>query len=126
MTVDTDPSHPHPAPPSAVSDADYHRMADEVIAVIEARIDRWLQDDVIDIDAQRTGGMLEMTFPNGSKIVVNKQPPLHEIWLAARSGGYHYKPVAGAWRDSRAGREFFDALSECASQQAGVPLLFER
>lgn len=121
MTVDSDASHS----PSTLGDADYHRLADGVIASIEACIDRWLQDDVVDIDSQRTGGMLEMTFPNGSKIIVNKQPPLHEIWLAARSGGYHYKPVDGAWIDSRAGKEFFQALSECASEQGGRPLVFE-
>jgi CyaY protein len=121
MTVDPDSGNT----PSTLGDADYHRMADDVIATIEAHVDRWLQADLIDIDAQRTGGMLEMKFPNGSMIVVNKQPPLHEIWLAARSGGYHYKPVDGQWRDSRAGKEFFQALSECASEQGGTPLVFK-
>ncbi|MDB5816799.1 MAG: cyaY [Rhizobacter sp.] len=121
MIVDSDSGNT----PSTLSDADYHRMADDVIASIEAHVDRWLQVDLIDIDAQRTGGMLEMKFPNGSMIVVNKQPPLHELWLAARSGGYHYKPVDGQWRDSRAGKEFFEALSECASEQGGKPLVFK-
>jgi CyaY protein len=65
-----------------------------------------------------------MSFPNGSKIIVNTQPPLHEIWLAARAGGFHYKLVDGEWRDTRNGRELFEALSECASEQAGRPLRF--
>jgi iron donor protein CyaY len=66
-----------------------------LLARIEATTDRWLQDDVIDIDSQRTGGLLELSFPDGSKIILNTQPPLHEVWLAARGGGYHYRWVDG-------------------------------
>jgi CyaY protein len=119
MTTLTDPG----AAP-ALTDAEYHAKTSAVLAGIEACLDRWLQDDVIDIDAQRTGGLLELGFPNGSKIVLNTQPPLHELWMAARSGGFHYKHVAGQWRD-REGREFFEALSACASEQAGKPLRFD-
>jgi len=108
----------------SLTDAQYHAMTSGVLASIEARIDAWLQDDVIDIDAQRTGGLLELTFPNRSKIVLNTQPPLHELWMAARAGGYHYKYVDGVWRD-REGREFFEALSACASEQSGRSLVFE-
>lgn len=109
--------------PSSLSDAEYHAKTAAVLAGIESRVDRWLQDDVIDIDTQRTGGLLELGFPNGSKIVINTQPPLHELWLAARRGGFHYRFVDGAWRD-REGREFFAALTECASEQAGQRLDF--
>ena len=108
----------------ALTDAQYHAKTGAVLASVEARIDAWLQDDVIDIDAQRTGGLLELTFPNRSKIVLNTQPPLHELWMAARAGGYHYKYVDGVWRD-REGREFFEALSACASEQSGRSLVFE-
>ena len=79
---------------------------------------------MIDIDTQRTGGLLEMSFQGGSKIIVNTQPPLHEVWLAARAGGYHYRWVAGRWLDTRDGSEFFAALSQHASAQAGKPLQF--
>ena len=109
----------------ALTDAQYHAKTSAVLASVEARIDAWLQDDVIDIDVQRTGGLLELTFPNRSKIVLNTQPPLHELWMAARAGGYHYKFVDGRWLD-REGREFFDALSACASEQAGVRVEFAR
>jgi CyaY protein len=112
------------APDSRLSDADYQRETAAMLARIEAATDRWLQDDVIDIDTHRTGGMLELSFPNGSKIIVNTQPPLHELWLAARAGGYHYKWVDGAWRDTRDGSEFVEALSRHASAQAGKPLQF--
>jgi len=111
--------------PTPLADAEYHAKTSAVLASIEAALDRLLQDDVIDIDAQRTGGLLELSFPNGSKIVLNTQPPLHELWMAARSGGYHYKHVEGRWLD-REGREFFDALSACASEQGSKPLVFTR
>ncbi len=110
--------------PSPMTDSEYHARTSAVLASIEARVDTWLQDDVVDIDAMRTGGLLELGFPNGSKIVVNTQPPLHELWMAARSGGFHYKYVQGTWADTRDGRDFFDALSACASEQAGKPLRF--
>ena len=104
--------------PTPLTDSEYHAKASAVLASVEAAVDRFLQDDVVDIDAHRTGGLLELGFPNGSKIVLNTQPPLHELWMAARAGGYHYKFVDGRWLD-REGREFFESLSACASEQAG-------
>ncbi|MEP7056232.1 MAG: iron donor protein CyaY [Caldimonas sp.] len=111
-------------PPQPVTDSEYQARAALVLEAIEATIDRWLQDDVIDIDTQRTGGLLELSFPNGSKIILNTQPPLQELWLAARSGGLHFRYVDRRWVDTRQQREFFDALSECASAQSGQALRF--
>jgi CyaY protein len=109
---------------TVLTDADYHRLTTELLGRIEATADRLLQDDVVDIDTQRTGGLLELTFPDHTKIVVNTQPPLHEVWLAARGGGFHYRHVEGAWRDTRDGSEFFEALSRHASAQAGRQVRF--
>ena len=111
-------------PGTTLTDAEYRAKANDVLACVEAHVDRWLQDDVVDIDAQRTGGLLELGFPNGSKIVLNTQPPLQELWLAARSGGFHYKHVDGRWLDTRDASDFYDALSACASKQAGRTLRF--
>ena len=109
---------------SALSDVEYQRETSALLARIESAADRWLQADVIDIDTQRTGGLLELSFPDGSKIVINTQPPLHEVWLAARAGGYHYRWVEGRWLDTRDGSEFIAALSQHASAQGGVALHF--
>ncbi len=114
----------NPAAP-ALTDSDFHRLSQAVLAQIEATVDRWLDADVVDIDSQRTGGLLELSLPGGSKIILNTQPPLHEIWLAARAGGHHYKHVDGHWLDTRDGSEFFDALSQHTSAQAGLALRFE-
>ena len=111
--------------PERLSDVDYDNRARATLASVEATVDRLLQDDVIDIDASRTGGLLELRFPAGGTIVVNTQPPLQELWLAAPSGGYHFKATGGHWIDGREGGEFFAVLSSCASELGGKALRFE-
>ncbi len=111
-------------PTGALSDTQYQEETRKLLNHIEAVTDRWLQDDIIDIDSSRTGGLLEMSFPNGSKIIVNTQPPLHEVWLAAKGGGYHYRWLDGHWCDTRDGSDFITELSKHASAQAGQALKF--
>jgi CyaY protein len=107
-----------------LSDAQFHSLSAAVLAAIEATTDQWLQDDVVDIDSQRTGGLLELSFPNRSKIIINTQPPLHELWLASKAGGYHFRHLAGSWVDTRDGSDFYAVLSREASAQSGLTLLF--
>jgi len=109
-------------PSPTLSEREYHAAADAVLAAIERQADLWLQQGVTDIDTQRTGGLLELALPDGSKVVVNKQPPLQEIWLATRQGGYHYRWQGGRWRDTRDGTDFFECLSAQLSAQAGIAL----
>lgn len=116
--MSTAPAH------SMLSDAQYQRETASLLSRIEAAADQWLQDDVIDIDTHRTGGLLELGFPDGSKIIINTQPPLHEVWLAARAGGYHYRWVEGQWRDTRDGSELLASLSRHATAQGGKTLAF--
>jgi CyaY protein len=53
------------------------------------------------------------------------QPPLHELWLAARSGGFHFRYGGeDRWLDTRSGEDFFAVLSTCLSEQTGQPLRF--
>ena len=108
-----------------LSDADYDSRSRAALAAVEATVDRLLQDDVIDIDANRTGGLLELGFPGGGTIVINTQPPLHELWLAAPSGGFHFKSSGGRWIDGRDGGEFFAVLSACATELGGKAIRFE-
>lgn len=122
MTSATPDALPAAAP---LTDSEFHRLSHAVLAEVETTVDRWLDTDVVDIDSQRTGGLLELTLPGGSKIVLNTQPPLREIWLAARAGGHHYKHAGDRWVDTRDGTEFFDALSQHTSAQAGLALRFK-
>ncbi len=112
----------HAAAP--LTDAEFHRLSAATFARIEARIDAWLDEDVVDIDTHRTGGLLELTLPDRSKLILNTQPPLHEIWLAAKGGGFHFRWDGQAWVDTRSGEEFFALLSRHASAQAGRALDF--
>ena len=109
---------------STLQDTEYQAAAERLLAAIERQCDDWLQQGVVDIDTNRAGSLVELEFPDRSKIVVNKQPPLYEIWLAARNGGFHFRLADGAWRDTRDGVEFFARLSEEASRQAGQALRF--
>lgn len=69
------------------------------------------------------GGILEIEFDNGTKIIVNRQTPMREIWVAAKSGGFHYRWRGDAWRDTRGGDELYAALSAMASSQSGRPIM---
>jgi len=112
--------------PSGLTDAQYNDAIQAVLTRIETTVDRWLEGDVADIDSARSGGMLTLTLPNRTQLIVNAQPPLQELWLAAKRGGFHFRHALGEgrWLDTRSGDEFFALLSACASEQAGVPLSF--
>jgi CyaY protein len=103
-----------------MTDTDYLTRAEAVLAAVEQALD----DIDADIEAERNGNVLTLEFSNGSKIIVNLQPPMQEIWIAAKAGGFHFKFLDGQWRDTRNGTEFFAALSEYASKQAGEPVTF--
>ena len=107
-----------------MTDLDYLDAAEALLAAVEAGCDRLNDATDADIDNQRVGGMITLTFPNRSQIIINLQKPLHEVWLAARSGGYHYTFADGAWRDTKTGEEFFARLSLAASEHAGQALRF--
>jgi CyaY protein len=73
-----------------------------------------------DLDVEvAPGGVLEVEFADGSKMVINRHSVAREIWVAARSGGFHFRYDDGAWRDTRSGEELFAAIGRLASQQAG-------
>ena len=108
-----------------MTDPEFMDRADFVLESIEACCDRINAASDTDIDNQRVGGMVTLVFSNGSQIVVNLQKPLHEIWLACRSGGYHYKFNGTQWQDTKGQGEFFARLSSDASAQSGRALVFD-
>jgi CyaY protein len=94
--------------------------AERFLGRLEAAVDR-LADD-LDIDVLRTGNVLTLTFDNDHRIVVNSQEAAQEMWVAARSGGFHYRwnDEAGTWRDTRAGDDIQLALSRLIGLETGV------
>ena len=107
-----------------MTDLEYMDRAEAVLQAIELACDRINDESDADIDNQRVGGMITLTFANRSQIVINLQKPLQEIWLAARSGGYHYQCDGSQWQDTKGQGEFFAHLTREASAQAGQPLVF--
>jgi len=103
-----------------MTDSDYLTRAEGVLVAIDRAVD----DGDVDIEVERSGNVLTLEFENGSKIIVNLQPPMQEIWIAAKAGGFHFKFVDGQWLDTRNGREFFESLSDYATQQAGESVQF--
>ncbi len=107
-----------------MTDTEFLDRAEMLLHRVEAACDRINDEDRADIDSQRVGGMVTLTFANQSQIVINLQKPLHEVWLAAKSGGYHYKFDGAAWIDTKGQGEFFASLTRLASEQAGCSLSF--
>jgi CyaY protein len=98
-----------------MTESDFHRAVDAALARIEASVEA---EDALDSDLE--GGVLTITCPDASRIIVNRQTPNREIWVAARSGGFHFASREGAWRDTRSGDELFASLARLIEQQASV------
>ena len=100
-----------------MNESDFDRLAEAVMLAIEEAIDA----SGADIDYDSAGGILTLEFDDGSQIIVNKQAPLSQIWVAARSGGFHfdYDAASDSWRLEGGERNLFDCLSQYCSEQAG-------
>ena len=107
-----------------MTDTEFMDRSEALLLAVEEACDRINETTDTDLDCQRTGGMLTLVFANRSQIIVNLQKPLHEVWLAARSGGYHYKFNSNKWMDTKGQGEFFLQLSRDASAQSGQALQF--
>ncbi len=107
-----------------MTDAEFQELAERALRAVEAQCDRINETTDIDIDSRRTGSVVTVVFGNGSQIVVNLQRPLHEIWLAARSGGFHFQHDGQRWMDTRGRGEFFAVLTGCAQEQTGHAMVF--
>jgi CyaY protein len=107
-----------------IDDKQFHQLGSNLLESIEVALEA--ADDALDLDldVERQGGnVINIRFRDRSVIVVNTQPPLHEIWVAAKSGGYHYRwagtLASPLWLDTKTRREILGDLSEFASAQAG-------
>ncbi len=102
-----------------MNESDFAAAAERTLAAIEAAV----EGCEVDIETTRAGNVLTLELGDGSKIVVNSQMPMRQIWVAARSGAHHYEWSEGAWRDTRDGSELFAALSRIVSAQGGTAVL---
>ena len=107
-----------------MTESEFLALADQTLATIEAALERIANDTDLDIECSRSSNVLTIEFvDNGSKIIVNSQAPMQEMWVAARSGGFHYRREGGKWVNTRDGTELFVALSNMASEQGGEPVV---
>ena len=103
-----------------LSDTEFDQFATRALQRVEAA----LEASGLDVDFElKEGGVLEIEFADGSKIIVNRHGAAREIWVAARAGGFHFRWDGAAWRDTREGTELFAALSKLVSAQGGEPVL---
>jgi CyaY protein len=107
-----------------MTDIEFLDKAEAVLLSIEMQCDLLNERTDVDIDNQRNGGVVVLTFVNQTQIVINLQKPLHEIWMATKTGGFHYRWVSDLWQDTKGNGEFFATLSLNASAQALRPLEF--
>lgn len=93
-------------------------LADATLEAIEAAAESMAEESDLDIEVNRRGNVLELEL-EGGKVIINSQAPMKEMWVAARSGGFHYRREGERWVDTRSGKEMFAALSEILSGQLG-------
>ena len=107
-----------------MTESEFLAVAEAVLDDIESRIEQTADAADVDVESSRSGNVLEIEFiDQGSKIIVNTQAPMQEIWVAARSGGFHFRMKGDLWLDTRDGSELFAALSSLVSAQAGQSLV---
>ena len=106
-----------------MTESEFLDLAEATLDAIEASLDRLCEQDMVDVECSRSGNVLEIEFVgNGSKVIINSQAPMQELWVAARAGGFHFRRDGERWVDTRKGGELYAALSVYLSEQAGAAL----
>ena len=103
-----------------MTDTEFNLLVDRTFE----EIDRAIEASGIDLDAEFTGGILELTFENDSKIILNRQGATQELWVAAKSGGFHYVWRDGKWCNTRDGSELLTSLAALIAAQSGEKFSF--
>jgi CyaY protein len=103
-----------------MTENEFNELADAVFERIEEAIDA----SSADVEYSLNGGVLELEFDDGSKIIINRHGPNREIWVAARSGGFHYAWLDGKWTSRRDCSELFGKLRELVQAGCGVVIAF--
>ncbi|UZN49490.1 iron donor protein CyaY [Cupriavidus sp. H18C1] len=107
---------------SLLSESEFLALATGELDRLESAIEQAADAADADIEINRSGNVMELEFEDGSKIIINSQAPMQELWVAARAGGFHFRRDGERWVDTREGTELYQALSRYLSQQAGTTL----
>lgn len=98
-----------------MSDEPFLELVERTLVAIEDALDA----AGLEVETSRSGHVLQIEFDDGSRIVINGQEAMRELWVAARAGGFHFRREAGQWMDSRGAGELFACLSRWVSAQGG-------
>lgn len=105
-----------------MTETELDQNVSEVIMQIEDALDE-LDND---IDFETSAGILTITLENKSQIIINRQISAMQLWLAAKSGGYHFNyNESKGWLDDRSGETFQEVLNRCLSEQVGETIAVE-
>jgi len=104
-----------------MTDQEYHQLIEDLFINLEEQVDAC----EVDLDYESASGILEIIFPDGSKIILNKQAPLHQLWVATKFNGHHFERHGDKWIDNRSGSEFWQFMNDAASKQAGTKIVWE-
>ena len=108
-----------------MNESEFNDLVDDVFIEIEDALEDACEDSGADIDYETSSGILTLSFSNGSQIIINRQAPLQQIWVAAKQGGFHfdYQSESNHWICNN--QELFSALSEYCSEQADQSIVLE-
>ncbi|NLS13656.1 iron donor protein CyaY [Vibrio sp. SM6] len=98
-----------------MNETEFHRLVDMEWHALEEAID----ESGADIDYETSGNVLTLEFDDRSQIIINRQEPMKEIWLASKSGGFHFQHHDGAWICSKTGLHFFEMVQQECEKHAG-------
>ncbi|BCZ99125.1 cyaY protein [Vibrio cholerae] len=101
-----------------MNETEFHQLVDSQLERIETAID----EAGADIDYETSGNVMTLEFDDGSQIIINRQEPMREIWLASKSGGYHFKSIDGEWICSKTGLELLTLLKQECDKHADEPI----
>ncbi|TAJ22832.1 MAG: iron donor protein CyaY [Rugosibacter sp.] len=106
-----------------MDEQEFIQRADQELTRLEAALEAISESAVADFDVEtKPGGVIEIECANGSKIIINRHTAAREIWIAAKSGGYHFRPQDGDWLATRDGETLWAAIARVLSEQTGTEI----
>jgi len=105
-----------------MNDTEFLARSEDILDSLESQSDDWVDLHDLDIEASRNGNVLTLIFNNALHVVINSQAPMKEMWVAAPSGGFHYRFDGQRWNDTRSGPHMAEALSQIVSEATGHPI----
>lgn len=106
-----------------MNETEFLARSQSILDSIESQSDDWVALYDLDIEASRSGNVVTLVFNDSIHVVINSQAPMQEMWVAAPSGGFHYRFDGQRWNDTRGGPHLAEALSQICSEATGQPIV---